>query len=213
MVKPNIEGYGNGAPFDLSWLAIAHGDGQGRFLGGFSFVLWGDTNSDGTVRENMFQPRLLIQALDSKRAFIEFARPIKVDWLERIPDDSTSHQPEPGFSFRGAFLDARTLVYALTAESHSLDSACELFGIENPKFEIAGHGQITVGYRLQPQRCPLDRGPDRAAARRVREAPDRTLTDAGFLACLDRQGVPGRPRPPGVARAGASAHMRSTGSR
>jgi hypothetical protein len=133
-------------PFDLSRLAIDHGEATGRFLGGFSFELWGWTGPDGIVRENMFRPRLLIKALDSKRAFIEFARPMKVDWIERIPDDSPSGRPEKAFSFKGELFDARTGVYALTAESHSLVSACELFGIESPKLKIAGHGEITPEY-------------------------------------------------------------------
>jgi hypothetical protein len=133
-------------PFDLSRLALAHGDAKGRFRGGFSFVLWGDTSPDGTVRENMFRPRLLIKALDSKRAFIEFARPRKVDWSDRIPDDSRTRKPKKAFSPKGSFLDARTLIYALTAESHSLASACELYEIPNPKLPVEQHGQITPEY-------------------------------------------------------------------
>jgi hypothetical protein len=51
--------------------------------------------------------------------------------------------PDPKYSFPGSFLDLRTLTFALTAESHSLASACELFGIEDAKLEIEQHGVIT----------------------------------------------------------------------
>jgi hypothetical protein len=43
-------------------------------------------------------------------------------------------------------LDLRTLVYALTNESHSLASACRTFGVERGKLEVAEHGQITPDY-------------------------------------------------------------------
>jgi len=76
--------------------------------GGFSFTLWQD--QDG--QPESWRPRLAIKSLDSKRAFKKFRK------LERGGND-----------FTGQLLDLRTLVFALTGASHSLESACQTFGV------------------------------------------------------------------------------------
>jgi hypothetical protein len=48
--------------------------------------------------------------------------------------------------FPGRFLDLRTVVFALTGESHSLESACRTFGVEHGKQAGAVHGKLTEEY-------------------------------------------------------------------
>jgi hypothetical protein len=109
-------------PFDLSRIAVhvgaARNAGKGsrfRFRDGFSFALWGDTDDEGQRREQPYRPRIQLKALDSKRCFAAFTSPSRVD------PENPRH--------RGSFLDLRTLVYALTDEGHSLESAAAAFGV------------------------------------------------------------------------------------
>jgi hypothetical protein len=97
------------APFDFSRIAVDVKEARGDLFGGFSFTLWAD--SDGAPAP--WRPRLAIKSLDSKRALKKFRK------LERGRDN-----------FAGHILDLRTLVFALTGASHSLDSACAAFGVE-----------------------------------------------------------------------------------
>jgi hypothetical protein len=66
-----------------------------------------------TLSDERRCPAILIKPIDSKKAFISFQRPTrqKSGWDRRNP----FHQ--------GRFIDLRTLVFALTNESHSLLSA------------------------------------------------------------------------------------------
>jgi len=113
-------------PFDLSRLAAGWGETRARgFEGGFSLksVMW--TDDHGVERESRFHPRLLIRSLDSKRARIGLgsARP--------------GSDPDAKRRGRGAFLDLRTLSYALSGKPHTLESACGAFGIDYVKREVA----------------------------------------------------------------------------
>src|SRR5439155_6305161 len=119
-------------PFDLSRLAADCGEARGRYRGGFSFPLWEyrDPRDAGTYRERTRRPRLDIKHLDSRRAFIGFAR----QW-----------QPEGGRGERvprGRFLDLKTLTLALTGKSHSLASACTAYGVIHGKQATGRHGVI-----------------------------------------------------------------------
>jgi hypothetical protein len=96
------------APFDLSRLAVGVSEARGDMYGGFSLILWADDDGDPAP----WRPRLAIKSIDSKRALKKFRR------LER-----GKYNPP------GQILDLRTLVFALTGESHSLDSACRAFGV------------------------------------------------------------------------------------
>jgi hypothetical protein len=60
--------------------------------------------------------------------------------VDQIPEGSADGQPDPAYAFRGHFLDLRTLVFALTNASHSLESACAALGIGDRK----GHAQLGV---------------------------------------------------------------------
>ncbi|MBV8282830.1 MAG: hypothetical protein JO347_12330 [Candidatus Eremiobacteraeota bacterium] len=63
-----------------------------------------------------------------------------------VPEDSRDGQPHNGYKFRGHFLDLKTLAFALTDRGHSLKSACEAFGVERGKMEVAEHGKLTEEY-------------------------------------------------------------------
>ena len=96
------------APFDISRLAVDGADARADMRGGFSFTLW--TDKDGNPAP--WRPRVAIKTIDSKRALKKFRR------LERGKHNHSGH-----------LLDLRTLVFALTGASHSLDSACTAFGV------------------------------------------------------------------------------------
>jgi len=97
------------APFDLARIAVDVAEARADMYGGFSFTLW----QDHTGKPAPWRPRLAIKSLDSKRAIKKFRR------MERGAQNFTGH-----------LLDLRTLVFALTGESHSLDSACAAFGVQ-----------------------------------------------------------------------------------
>ena len=133
-------------PFDLSRLAIAFGEGRGRYAGGHSLVLWNYLDEDGAWREDRYRPRVLIKSIDSKRAFIGFSQRRDPDRDDQIPEDSSDGKPDGGYKFRGNFVDLRTLAFALTNRSHSLASACKTFRVEQQKHRVEQHGVITPEY-------------------------------------------------------------------
>jgi transcriptional regulator with XRE-family HTH domain len=73
------------------------------------------------------KPRIMVKPIDSKKAFVEF--------------HGSYHN-----SFKGRFLDLKTLVFALTNESHNLKSAGELYRCEHIKMDAEDHGEITHEY-------------------------------------------------------------------
>jgi hypothetical protein len=137
-------------PFDLSRLAWRVGEarnrsgGQDPFAGAFSFVLWHYTKA-GDWREGRHRPRLVIKAIDSKRALKGFRKPDIADPKNRIPEDPSATAPDSSWSFRGHLLDLRTLTFALTDRGHTLESACEAFGVPYVKRDVE-HGKITAEY-------------------------------------------------------------------
>ena len=58
-----------------------------------------------------------------------------------IPEGSTTGKKDEGYVFRGHFLDLRTLAFALTDKSYTLEKACddrcfELLSLKvDPRFE------------------------------------------------------------------------------
>ncbi len=108
-------------PFDLSRLAIGYGSARGSMKNGFSFKL----------SQNKKYPRLRIKHINNKMSFISFG-----SGLNYYGDK---------YSFRGNFLDLRTLAFALTNENHSLKSASKLFDTQHKKTE-AEHGKISKKY-------------------------------------------------------------------
>jgi hypothetical protein len=110
-------------PFDLTRIARkATPTKQGD---GFSLQLW----------EHPMRTRLQIRIRDNKRADIRF----------------TKRRPYPGessadASFRGHFLDCRTLAFALTDRGYSLATAGKAFDSSPRKIEVESHGEITSAY-------------------------------------------------------------------
>jgi hypothetical protein len=108
--------------FDLGQLASYWGEARGAYRGGFSIGLWGEFDSDDAWHDLRFHPRLLMKALDPRRTL--FA------WGTLNKQDADLVSPAPG-----QFVDLHTLVFALTDENHSLETACTAFG---DPFEKAG---------------------------------------------------------------------------
>jgi hypothetical protein len=132
-------------PFDLSRLASNWGESTSeQFRRGFSLAFWQWTDKKGRRRENKFRPRLAIKTIDSKRALKGFTSARDTDWIDRIA--ASGEAPQGAYSHRGHLLDLRTLVFALTDQSHSLASACRTFKVEHGKEETDKHGVITADY-------------------------------------------------------------------
>lgn len=111
--------------FDLPRLAIdVKTRNRGKYKDKFELLL----------DQNKYTPSILLEPLDSKKAFISFNFPT----LPQKQKDR-KHQRQ------GRFLDLRTLVFALTSESHSLASACHLYGTKHNKTQAdeAGYAVIT----------------------------------------------------------------------
>ena len=114
-------------PFDLSRLALAASEARRRkrtttFVGGHSLKLWAN---------EVYRPRLDVKSVDSKRTLMGF---------------TTAN--EALHPFHGHFLDLRTLSFALTDRGHSLESACETFGVPYAKrsVELGRMTENTVDY-------------------------------------------------------------------
>jgi len=124
-------------PFDLSRLAVHAGATRPRtwvmkdgrrlrpsYVDAWSLRLW--QRSDGS--EDRFRPRVQIKHIDRNRSLIRFG-PVHPDALVN-----------PG---TGAFLDLKTLVFALTDEGMGLARAGEVFDAPVRKSELDEFGRIT----------------------------------------------------------------------
>lgn len=133
-------------PFDLTRLALKWGEGRGRNEGGFSLRFWQHTASSGAVRDCLYRPRIIIKKLASQRALIKFSTPAEVDSVDTIPEGAPNGKSDGKWRFRGHFLDAATLSFALTSEHSSLMSACATWDVEHSKLDVSEHGKITEEY-------------------------------------------------------------------
>lgn len=111
-------------PFDLTRLAVDASEARGDYEDGFSLTMY--RNLDGSV--NTFRPRLRVNIINSKASFISYAKQNDLPY------------------FAGRFLDLRTLAFALTSGSHSLETACQAYGVEHGKITAEQHGVIDTGY-------------------------------------------------------------------
>ena len=128
-------------PFDLSRLAIAWRPARsGSYNAGFSFAMLDYEDNQGRRKPHPFRPRVAVKSINSKEALIGFTS----NWNNRGPRERLAHRDES--TFRGHFLDCRTLAYALTGEAHTLASACQAFGVEHGKAKAREHGKITTDY-------------------------------------------------------------------
>jgi hypothetical protein len=133
-------------PFDLSRISCDFTAARGRFAGGFSLGLWSYTDKEGRERSDHFRPRIGIKHIDSKRALKGFTSRNSPDETDLIPEDCQTGTAQPGYKFRGHFLDLRTLAFALTDKGYSLDAACRAFDVEHGKQSVARHGEISKEY-------------------------------------------------------------------
>ncbi|MGA8474035.1 MAG: hypothetical protein WB681_03115 [Candidatus Cybelea sp.] len=133
-------------PFDASRVAYDFGNARGRYLGGFSLKLFNYRDRTGQVRAHPYRIGIAIKQIDSKRALKRFTGGKDQDEEDRIPEGSSTGQPEERYVFGGHLLDARTLAFALTDRGLSLEDACELFGVEHGKQKVKRHGIVTPKY-------------------------------------------------------------------
>lgn len=131
-------------PFDVSRIAHRAGSARNRSKqpsvvdGGFSLLLW-PFDLNGNAVQSRYRPSIAIKSIDSKRAFKRFKGPDQIDFVDRIPEGE--FEPDEEWKFRGNFLDLRTLVFALTDRGHTLESACDAFGVPYTKRDVR-HGVI-----------------------------------------------------------------------
>jgi hypothetical protein len=133
-------------PFDLARLGISWGAARGGFYGGGFSLPLASYVKEGRTHENRYRPRIAVKSLDSKRALLGFTRSREPDAVDQIPEGAVDGAPDPRYTFRGYFLDLRTLAFALTNQSHSLASACAAFEVEHGKGIAEQHGVITPEY-------------------------------------------------------------------
>lgn len=131
-------------PFDLSRIAYHYSESRDYLAGGFSLTLREYLTKQGVWREHQWRSRAAIKTIDSKRHQMGFKRPAEVDVADQVPEGE--YEPAPGYTFRGHFLDLRTLAFALTNESYSLERACEEFGVAAGKTKAEAHGSIDRRY-------------------------------------------------------------------
>jgi hypothetical protein len=131
-------------PFDASRCALGYVPSRDRFLGGFTFQFFQYRDRNGQLRVNPYRPGIAVKHMDSKRALKGFTGAIDPDKVDQIPEGEL--KPKKGYVFRGHMLDLRTLAFALTDRSLSLEGACDLSGVEHGKQKAAQHGVITPDY-------------------------------------------------------------------
>ena len=117
-------------PFQLSRLAFHSAPARDFFAGGFSLSLWSYFDDKGRERMDRFRSRVRIKYIDKNRSLIGFSARNSPDREDLVPENSPSGNPTPGYKFPGHFLDLRTLAFALSDEVHSLEVACEAFGVK-----------------------------------------------------------------------------------
>lgn len=167
-------------PFDLGRLAVGWGEARGDYYGGgFSLVLW-DYERGGERRENRYRPRLTVKSIDSKRALVGFTRRRAPDAADQIPEGSPDGRPDPAYAFPGHVLDLKTLAFALTNDTYSLERACAAFGVEHGKATAERHGAVTPEYVDYARRDVLATAEllDKLLAEHARHPIDLTPTQA-----------------------------------
>jgi hypothetical protein len=149
-------------PFDLSRLAVRSTEGK---KGDWSLALsqlWKNPKT-GRVSPNPKRPRIVVDAQNSKMAFVRLG--------------SILHKEE--WPREGRFLDLRTLAWAIRNVSYNLESACKEFHVSGkvkhkPTGQISSEeleycrGDVAASHRLlnalmeEFNRNPVDLHPDKA---------------------------------------------------
>ncbi len=114
-------------PFDISRLAIRHGNSRGRVMkGGFSFQL----------SPRAFWPNIQIKHLSARVSLIRFTtRP------GRIPGRGMRKRKIKLASRPGYFVDVKTFAAALTSRSFNLADLADFLQTEHRKLNTEEHGQ------------------------------------------------------------------------
>lgn len=127
-------------PFDLGRLASCWAPAKGYYRGGWSLGIWGNYDRDGKWHDTRYRQRLLMKAIDPRRTLF--------GWGSRDPSD----QDHKGAAAR--FIDLRTLGFALTDHSYTLEGACKAFGDPYEK-SVVEYDKITpelIGYAFDDVR-------------------------------------------------------------
>ncbi|QCK88034.1 helix-turn-helix transcriptional regulator [Phreatobacter aquaticus] len=120
-------------PFDISRLAIDHGNARGPVMrGGFSFRL----------SEDPHLPRLQIRNLSRRAAMIQFTA------TRKRQDNRRERQAKKSPPVRrGYFIDIGTVGAALMSQTFSLDRLAKALGVESQKGDPGQHGAtLTADY-------------------------------------------------------------------
>lgn len=120
--------------------------GSGDDADAFSLILWtrpaakGRSKSERRRRkllrngeiENGFRPRIVVKAIDGRRAFIRFLGRWKPDPEDLIPEGGNG-QPDPDYVWPGRFTSLQQLCGALTGEiPATLPTLLDTFGLPSP---------------------------------------------------------------------------------
>jgi hypothetical protein len=135
-------------PFDLSRIAVDWGTADN---GGWSLILSQWRNPETRkIEPNIFFPRIVIKALNSKAALINSTR---------APMSKPAKKPKRVKLWPAArFLDLRTLLWALRNKSYSLKTACKEFDVPG-KLDHKPSGRVNleeIEYCRQDVRAPVD---------------------------------------------------------
>lgn len=111
-------------PFDISHVSMAATERIAANKGTFAFWLDQEPEYD---QPNFYVPSISVKSIGSKAAFVNWNAPLGHD---------KKHQA-------GAFLDLKTLSWALSAESHTLASAVEAYLGKQAAKQETEYGQVT----------------------------------------------------------------------
>ena len=109
--------------FDLGRLATHWAPGGKDHANGFSLGIWGSHDAAGNWHDRKWRMRMRLRAIDPRRTLISWGTRGQID----------RDEPDRG---AGRFIDLRTLTFALTDRSHTLETACAAFGDPYEKHEV-----------------------------------------------------------------------------
>lgn len=124
-LRANIVGFN--LPFDISRLAIRHGNSRGRVMkGGFSLQL----------SPHKYWPNIQIKNLSPRASLIRFTtRPGRIA-ARGMRKRKFKLPPRPGY-----FVDLKTLAAALTSRSFTLAGLADFLKTDHRKLDAGGHGR------------------------------------------------------------------------
>jgi hypothetical protein len=126
-------------PFDLGGIAAHWSPGRGAYRGGWSLGIWGSYDEAGKWRDRRYRPRLLMKAIDPRRTLFAWGSVKRGDAAGRG---------------QARFIDLRTLAFALTDRSYTLEAACAAFGALYEKRDVAYDRMTTklIDYAIEDVR-------------------------------------------------------------